>query len=71
MAKSTKTRASKQEYISPGQGVLPCFGLPFSGSLSPYNRWVVLAHKIPWDLLVKVYLKQMRNNSTGTGGINP
>jgi len=71
MAKSTKIRASKQEYVSSGQGVLPCFGLPFSGSLSPDNRWVVLAHKIPWDLLVKIYLKQMRNKSTGASGINP
>jgi hypothetical protein len=71
MAKSTKIRASKQEYVSPGQGVLPCFGLPFSGSLLPDNRWVVLAHKIPWDLLVKIYLKQMRNEHTGAVGINP
>ena len=71
MSKAIKIRASKQEYISPGQGVLPCFGLPFSGSLSPDNRWVVLAHKIPWDSLVKVYLKQMRNDHTGAGGINP
>ena len=71
MAKSTKTRASKQAYVSPCQGVLPCFGLPFSGSLSPDNRWVVLAGKIPWDVLVKIYLKQMRNCQTGARGINP
>jgi hypothetical protein len=70
MAKSSKTCASKQEYISPGQGVLPCFELPFSGSLSPDNRWVVLSRKIPWDLLVKIYLKQMRNSCTGASGIN-
>ena len=35
MAITSKTRASKQEYVSPSQGVLPCFELLFSGSLSP------------------------------------
>ena len=71
MAKTIKTRASKLEFVSPCQGVLPCFGLPFSGSLSPDNRWVVLAGKIPWYVLVKIYLKQMRNYRTGASGINP
>jgi len=71
MAKSSKPRASTQAYISPRQGVLPCFGLPFSGSLSPDNRWVVLSNKLPWDILVQIYLKQMRNAWTGAGGINP
>jgi hypothetical protein len=71
MAKSSKTRASKQKYISPSQGVLPCFETPFSRSLSADNRWVLLAGQIPWDLLVKIYLKQMNNDKTGASGINP
>ena len=71
MAKSSKIRASKQPYISPSQGVLSCFGLPFSGSLSDDNRWVVLAKQIPWDFLVNIYEKQMSNDKTGAGGINP
>lgn len=71
MAKSTKIRASKHPYVSPEQGVLPCFEMPFSGSLSPENRWVVLAHKIPWDDLVSIYQKQMRNRRTGASSINP
>jgi hypothetical protein len=71
MAKSSKTRASRRPYVSPGQGVLPCFEMPFSESLSPDNRWVILASKIPWDVLVNIYLKQMRNDSTGASGINP
>ena len=71
MAKSSKTRASKRPYVSPGQGVFPCFAMPFSGSLSPDNRWVVLAGKMPWDKLVNIYLKQMRNDSTGASSINP
>jgi len=71
MAKPSKTRASQQRYVSPLQGVLPCFELPFSGSLTPDNRWIILANKLPWDILVNIYKKQMKNSSTGAGGINP
>lgn len=71
MSKSTKTRASKQAYVSPGQGVLTCFEMPFSGKLASENRWVVLAGQLPWDLLVGIYLKQMNNDRTGAGSINP
>jgi hypothetical protein len=71
MAKSSKIRASKRPYVSPGQGVLPCFEMPFSGNLLPDNRWVVLSNKIPWDILVNIYLKQMRNHRTGASSINP
>ena len=71
MAKSTKIHASKQKYVSPVQGVLPCFETPFSQSLSPENRWVVMAGQIPWDILVSIYQKQMGNDRTGAGGINP
>ena len=64
MAKPSKIRASQQKYVSPTQGVLPCFEMPFSGSLLPDNRWVVLAGKIPCQ-------QQMNNDRTGAGGINP
>ena len=71
MAKFTKTRASKQKYVSPVQGFLPCLETPFSQSLSPENRWVVMARQILWDILVNIYQKQMGNDRTGAGGINP
>ena len=71
MAKALKNRASKQPYNSQNQFTLPGFESPFSKSLNPYNRWVVLARKIPWDILVKTYLGQMGNNKTGADGINP
>jgi len=71
MAKAIKNRASKQGYISPGQGIFPGFESPFSKHLNPLNRWVVLAGKIPWDELVNVYSKQMHNSQTGAEGINP
>jgi len=47
------------------------FETPFSRSLNSNNRWVILAHKIPWDLLVGTYQSQMGNSTTGADGINP
>jgi len=71
MAKAQKFRASKQAYVSTNQLSLAGFETPFSCSLRKDNRWVVLAHKIPWDSLVGVYNRQMGNDQTGAGGINP
>jgi hypothetical protein len=71
MAKAPKTRASKQPYVSPSQVVLSGFESPFSQSLNPNNRWVVLSHKIPWDTLVGVYQNRLNNEQTGASGINP
>lgn len=71
MAKANKNRASKQQYLSQNQLTLDGFETPFDRSLNPYNRWVILAHKIPWDLLVSTYQSQMGNSKTGADGINP
>ena len=71
MAKAFKNRASKQHYTSEVQLSLPGFETPFTQHLNPKNRWVVLAHKIPWDKLVSVYQNQMQNSKTGAEGINP
>jgi len=71
MAKALKNRASKQAYISPRQMSIVGFDSPFSKSLSPTNRWVTLAQKIPWDTLVGIYQMQMHNGSFGADGINP
>ena len=71
MAKAQKNRASKHEYISPSQLTIAGFESPFSQSLNPHNRWVILANKIPWDLLVSTYQTQMNNSQTGAEGINP
>jgi IS5 family transposase len=70
MAKAQKSRASKQHYTSPKQLILSGFETPFTNNLNPNNRWVVLAHKISWDVLVSVYQKQMHNTKTGADGIN-
>jgi len=71
MAKAQKYRASKHPYISPNQLDLVGFESPFSQSLDPNNRWVVLAGKIPWDLLVSTYQQQLNNGHMGADGINP
>jgi hypothetical protein len=71
MAKALKSRASKQGYVSQRQLTLTGFETPFSKELNPNNRWIILAHKIPWDALVSVYQSQMQNDKTGADGINP
>jgi len=71
MAIAHKNRASKQRYLSQKQLTMVGFESPFTRSLNPNNRWVQLAHKIPWDLLVSTYQSQMGNSRTGADGINP
>ena len=70
MARASKIRASKLPYQSPSQLTLAGFETPFDQKLSSENRWVQLAHRIPWDEIVSVYNKQMRNNVTGASHIN-
>lgn len=71
MAKASKNRASKQDYTSPQQLVLTGFESPFSNQLLSTNRWVTLANRIPWDILVSTYNRQLGNKFTGAGSINP
>ena len=59
MAKAQKNRASKHPYISTQQITIEGFESPFSQLLDLNNRWVVLAHQIPWDLLESTYQSQM------------
>jgi transposase, IS5 family len=71
MAKAQKNRASKHQYVGQDQLTIVGFETPFSRSLNPKNRWVILANCIPWDTLVSVYQKQLGNEKTGADGINP
>ena len=70
MAKSSKTRASKQAYVSQNQLTLAGFETPFENKLDPSNRWVKLAHQIPWDSIVNVYTNELSNQTTGASHIN-
>lgn len=65
-----RKRAPTSSYISQKQLGLEGFESPFSKSLDPCNRWVVLGKKIPWDDLVSIYNKQM-SVSFGRPGLNP
>ena len=71
MAIAPKNRASKNPYISTNQLTLVGFESPFTQFLDANNRWVVLAKKIPWDVLVSTYEHSMQNSSMGADGINP
>ena len=70
MARALKTRASKLAYVSTSQLTLAGFESPFAQQLSSSNRWVQLAHQIPWDEIVISYDQQMNNKVTGAGHVN-
>lgn len=71
MAKAQKSRASKLRYLSPSAVPLPGFETPFDQHLDKNNRWVKLAHLIPWDSIVNVYLSKLKNQKLGADSINP
>lgn len=71
MTNTRKKRAPVPEYRSPDQLVIPGFESPFSRSLDPNNRWVVLAAKIPWDALSNIYLRSFPQKSTGRPALSP
>ncbi len=71
MAKASKTRASKQAYVSQNQLILSGFETPFDNKLDQSNRWIKLAHQIPWDNIVNVYTQTLFNDTTGASNINP
>lgn len=55
MSLPRKKRAQVPQYVSPNQLTLAGFEHPFDQKLSPTNRWVVLAHLIPWDEICNHY----------------
>jgi hypothetical protein len=71
MVERRKSRAFNPHYESPSQGVLAGFETPFERELNSENRWVVLAHLIPWDELACIYWKHVGVSSTGREGLNP
>jgi len=48
------------------QLTLADFSMPFSGKLSPDNRWVKLASLIPWEALEDEYVRQFSQNGMGS-----
>lgn len=71
MEKSHKKRAQAPAYVSPKQMTIGGFESPFERELNPNNRWVVLAHLLPWDDIVSQYIKVVGIKSTGRPGLSP
>ncbi|WP_036600995.1 hypothetical protein, partial [Olivibacter sitiensis] len=57
MKKASKRRAPSPIYSSPNQLIIEGFESPFDRHLNPENRWVKLAHLLPWDSLSNIYYK--------------
>ena len=53
----------------PNQITLEAFKTPYEIKMNPKNRWVQLAHLIPWGELTNIYAKKM--SDFGRPGINP
>jgi hypothetical protein len=71
MSSPRKKRAQVPEYVSPNQLTLAGFENPFDQKLSTTNRWVVLAHLIPWDEICNMYFKFVPKPQTGRPALNP
>jgi hypothetical protein len=71
MGNSRKSRAFTPYYESPNQLTLSGFEHPFDRELDKSNRWVLLAHLIPWDEISSIYHKAVGISSTGRPGLNP
>lgn len=53
------------KYTSKNQ--LSLFRTPFDQQLDPLNRWVILSNSLPWDQLVKIYVKKLRSDFGAPG----
>jgi hypothetical protein len=71
MKKAIKKSAPRQFYVSPMQLPLDCFKTTFEQQLDPKNRWVVLAHLVPWDEVCNIYLREVGVSETGRPSLNP
>jgi len=71
MKKAIKKCAPTPLYVSPNQLSLDCFKTPFEQQLNFKNRWIVLAHLIPWDEVCNLYLRHVGVSDTGRPPLNP
>lgn len=71
MDKTHRKHALTPKYVSPNQLTLAGFETPFERSLNPTNRWVILAHLIPWDEICSLYLKEVKLSNTGRPPLSP
>ncbi len=71
MSKVSKRRARTPIYSSPNQLTIVGFESPFERNLNPDNRWVKLAHLLPWDSFASIYYKAFPKKDTGRPGLSP
>jgi hypothetical protein len=71
MDKTHRKHALTPKYVSPNQLTLAGFETPFERLLNPNNRWVILAHLIPWDEICSLYLKEVKLSNTGRPPLGP
>src|SRR5665647_1675646 len=71
MTKTHRKHASTPKYVSPSQLTIAGFETPFERTLNPKNRWVVLAHLMPWDEICNLYLKHVGISPTGRPPLSP
>ena len=71
MNKTHRKVAPTPQYVSPNQLTLAGFETPFERKLNPKNRWVVLAHLVPWDEISNMYLKHVGVSQTGRRPLSP
>ena len=58
------------KYDSPTQLTIDEFKTPFSASLLPDNKWVILSLIVPWDKFASAYMSMM-NIGFGRPGVSP
>lgn len=71
MDKTHRKHALTPQYVSPNQLTLAGFETPFERTLNPKNRWVILAHLIPWDEICSLYQKEVKISNTGRPPLSP
>lgn len=71
MSKAHRKVAPTPKYVSPKQLTLAGFETPFERNLNPKNRWIILAHLIPWDDICNLYSKIVKVNTLGRRPLSP
>lgn len=71
MSTPQKKLAPRPEYVSQKQLTIEGFETPFSKNLDKTNRWVTMAHRLPWDELARLYHKNFRIKQTGRPPLSP
>jgi IS5 family transposase len=70
MQKSVHLTRIMRMYRALDQPDFPNFYLPFGGKLDPQNRWVKLAHLIPWKVIEAEYCQNFADSGMGAPALD-